>query len=176
MVGYIYVIGVESDTAVKIGWAKNPSARLSHLQTGSPASLKILKTYRCDTVREALATERKMHKILQDKCDIREWFVVDLKTVDAAFAASYAPVEAVLHDIAPDVDPIDALKAWLDKEGHSISWLARETGWTREMLSYVINKHKPMSRKLARVIEEKTGLALRKSLDDSESGPVKGDT
>lgn len=58
------------------------------------------------------------------------------------------------------IDPRDTLRDWLDKNGLTITWLARETGWTREMLSYVVNKHKPLSRKLAMVIREKTGLDL----------------
>lgn len=65
-------------------------------------------------------------------------------------------------------DDRDTLREWLEENGLTITWLARETGWTREMLSYVVNKHRPLSRKLARVIHEKTGLKLKKTESDNK--------
>lgn len=43
--GYVYVMGSEANSLVKIGWAKNPERRRSDLQMGSPVELEVLRTY-----------------------------------------------------------------------------------------------------------------------------------
>jgi hypothetical protein len=58
-------------------------------------------------------------------------------------------------------DDIEMLRAWLEENEGSISWLARQTGWSREMLSHVINRRRPLSRKLAGVLREKLGIDIK---------------
>lgn len=58
-------------------------------------------------------------------------------------------------------DDVETLRAWLEENERSISWLARQTGWSREMLSHVINRRRPLSRKLAGVLREKLGIDIK---------------
>jgi hypothetical protein len=58
-------------------------------------------------------------------------------------------------------DEIEMLRAWLEENERSISWLARQTGWSREMLSHVINRRRPLSQKLAGVLHEKLGIDIK---------------
>lgn len=41
MIGFVYAIGTESGSVVKIGFSENPSARLGDLQVGNPDQLKV---------------------------------------------------------------------------------------------------------------------------------------
>jgi hypothetical protein len=51
---------------------------------------------------------------------------------------------------AAAADPRDTLREWIAERGCSIAWVAEQIGWSREMLSYVVNKRCPLSPKLAR--------------------------
>ena len=57
-------------------------------------------------------------------------------------------------------DPRDILRAWLDENERSIAWASRQIGWTRVQLSNVVNKKRPMSRKLAQALKEKLAIPL----------------
>jgi plasmid maintenance system antidote protein VapI len=57
-------------------------------------------------------------------------------------------------------DPRDVLRAWLDDNERSIAWAARQIGWTREQLSRVVNKQRPMSAKLAIALRDTLGIAV----------------
>ena len=57
-------------------------------------------------------------------------------------------------------DPRDVLRAWLDDNERSIAWVARQIGWTREQLSRVVNKQRPMSAKLAIALRDTLGIAV----------------
>ncbi len=58
-------------------------------------------------------------------------------------------------------DDIEKIRTWLEENERTLAWLARQTGWSREMLSYVMNGHRPLSKKLASAISDKTGIALK---------------
>jgi hypothetical protein len=57
-------------------------------------------------------------------------------------------------------DPRDILDAWVKARGCSVTWVAQQVGWSREMLSQVINKQQRMSKKLARDLREKLGIPV----------------
>jgi antitoxin component HigA of HigAB toxin-antitoxin module len=58
-------------------------------------------------------------------------------------------------------DPRDVLRAWIEQRGCSITWVAAQIGWSREMLSYVLHKQQRMSPKLARDLREKLGVPVQ---------------
>lgn len=57
-------------------------------------------------------------------------------------------------------DPRDVFNEWRQRWGKTLTEIADEIGWTREQLSYVSNKRKTMSKKLARSIEREYDLQL----------------
>jgi len=63
---------------VKIGFSKDPEARLKNLQTGSPNKLKIRKVIEFETKREAEIVERCLHNIGKKKYKKLEgeWFLI----------------------------------------------------------------------------------------------------
>ncbi len=52
------------------------------------------------------------------------------------------------------------LKAWMKKEGRKSGWVAQQVGRSETWMSYILNRRKPMSDKLARDLQEKFGLPL----------------
>lgn len=58
-------------------------------------------------------------------------------------------------------DPRDDLRQWMDAHDRGPTWVAEQSGWTREMISYVYHKRKKMSRKLARDLQERLGIDIR---------------
>jgi len=57
-------------------------------------------------------------------------------------------------------DPRDVFNEWRRQSGKTLTEIADEIGWTREQLSYVANKRKTMSKKLARSIEREYDLRI----------------
>lgn len=70
-------------------------------------------------------------------------------------------------------DPRDVLKEWVEDRGCSLTWVAEKTGWSREMISYVYNKKRAMSKKLALDLRTKLEIPLQWSADQPivESNP-----
>ncbi len=58
------------------------------------------------------------------------------------------------------MDEIDQIKKWLDDNERSIAWLARRVDWNRSLLSGVLNRKRPLSRKLARALSEVLGFTV----------------
>ena len=57
-------------------------------------------------------------------------------------------------------DPRDVFKDWVVNRGCSLTWVAEKTGWSREMISYVYNKKRTMSKKLALDLRTKLEIPL----------------
>ena len=72
--GYIYFIADEALEAVKIGYSKNPWARVKDLQTGRPAKLSVVATVRTTEVSEVT-----LHDIFSDERQAGEWFYVSTR-------------------------------------------------------------------------------------------------
>lgn len=68
----IYVIAeLDGDGFVKIGRAVDPSKRLNELQIGNPRQLRLSSSF---VPKDAVATERQIHKWLKDSRVRGEWF------------------------------------------------------------------------------------------------------
>lgn len=74
--GYIYFIGDEAVSMVKIGYSDKPSRRLRELQIGSPVKLNIIHKIKGNKI-----TEEQLHRKFADCKSHGEWFIVkdDLK-------------------------------------------------------------------------------------------------
>lgn len=70
--GKIYLIGNVQNKVVKIGYSKTPRQRLKKLQTGSPYSLTIFKTF-----NGTLDIENKLHKKYKNQKLNGEWFKME---------------------------------------------------------------------------------------------------
>jgi hypothetical protein len=66
---FVYVIQAAPGTPIKVGVAKNPQARMAHLQTGNPAELRLLFV-----VPGAHDLEADFHHRLADSSVRGEWF------------------------------------------------------------------------------------------------------
>lgn len=67
--GCLYFIRSEAQEAVKIGFAKDPEARLGILQTGNPSKLKLYQTFPA-----TLAVEQAIHTAFRDYAIKGEWY------------------------------------------------------------------------------------------------------
>ena len=67
--GYIYFIQVEHSGPIKIGIAKDPQARLNHLQSGNPFLLRLLYCFPAVPEIESL-----YHYAFREECIKGEWF------------------------------------------------------------------------------------------------------
>lgn len=87
MTGFMYVVGphdpgMELPTpAVKIGKAKDPSARLKLIQTGSPLKLAIYALWKFPTMADANEVESACHRWFKSKRTSGEWFDVKCEDV-----------------------------------------------------------------------------------------------
>jgi hypothetical protein len=78
MKGFIYLITMEPDEYVKIGFTRqNPKARLASLQTGCPQTLH-LRGYFPGTLDE----EKRLHQVFEPLSYRGEWFYVERKLRD----------------------------------------------------------------------------------------------
>lgn len=66
---YVYVVGTDWDSAVKIGYSKNPWARAKELQTGNASKVEVLAHFRCSA-----NSERDIHEVLASFRHVGEWF------------------------------------------------------------------------------------------------------
>lgn len=69
--GYVYFISDSNLETVKIGYSKNPWARVKDLQTGRTAKLSVVATLRTTEV-----SENDIHGIFEDERESGEWFRV----------------------------------------------------------------------------------------------------
>jgi len=67
--GYVYFIHDATSDAVKIGWAKDPFARLRDLQIGNPNNLTLAFCFATER-----NTERILHKRFRNQHIRGEWF------------------------------------------------------------------------------------------------------
>lgn len=81
---YVYVIGAADIQAVKIGWARNPTQRLSDMQTGSPVPLALLwmryhpRAWELESALHRHFGERRLHG---------EWFDLGPDSLSAVCTA-----------------------------------------------------------------------------------------
>ena len=91
--GYVYFIGEPNSDKVKIGFSKNPWARLKNLQTASHAKLEIV----CHT-RTANVSEADIHYALREYRVNGEWF--------ARAGAVESAINAIKSGVVKDADEL----------------------------------------------------------------------
>lgn len=69
--GYVYFIGTDFDSPIKIGFSSNPWARVNDLGVGTEKHLKVLLTFKAER-----ASEYEYHKIFKQYNEKREWYSV----------------------------------------------------------------------------------------------------
>lgn len=84
MSGYVYAIGIEATTYVKIGHAGSPERRLAGMQGSLPFKLELLYTLQ---VEHPLAVERTLHEMLAPARVRGEWFEMPETSLEELFAA-----------------------------------------------------------------------------------------
>ena len=98
---YVYFIADEGFTAVKIGRAKAPRARLAELQIGSPVRLNLMATFAGGRNEESM-----LHECFADWRTEGEWFSLAPELV--CLIALLAPWRVPgVHD-DPGLDPVRA--------------------------------------------------------------------
>lgn len=67
--GWVYFAQVGSGGSIKIGWSKNPAARIAKMQTGLPSPLRLL-----GVIPGSKAAEREAHILFAHGRKRGEWF------------------------------------------------------------------------------------------------------
>ena len=70
----VYMVGIEGEPYIKVGYASELSSRMVNMQVGSPKKLMVLAVFAGDVKSEAL-----MHRELQEHHVRGEWFDYDEK-------------------------------------------------------------------------------------------------
>jgi predicted GIY-YIG superfamily endonuclease len=114
----LYFVQEQGSDLVKVGYAKDPAARIAQLQTGSPRKLTILDIVEGDRQAEAILHRRlrTMHKGVRG-----EWFILDEET--RALLSSYRT--GSLRESIEREKAMRKLQAILDDMGKSIQRLRR---------------------------------------------------
>jgi antitoxin component HigA of HigAB toxin-antitoxin module len=53
------------------------------------------------------------------------------------------------------MDRVDVLKDWMEREGRKAKWVAAQIARSETWLSYILNRRRPMSDKIARDLQAK---------------------
>jgi hypothetical protein len=56
------------------------------------------------------------------------------------------------------MDRVTILKDWMQREGRKAKWVAEQVECSDTWMSYILNRHKPLSDKLARKLQETLGV------------------
>lgn len=119
--GWVYVIGMDGTTLVKIGQTHtSPETRLKSLQTGIPYRLKLLKVYACENQE---SVEKKLHRLLQNARAIGEWFDTGLAEIDALFLDALIPDPPIVSSVFGK-----NLLYWRTRRGLTIRALSKASG------------------------------------------------
>lgn len=83
--GHIYLIGVDYNSPVKIGFSLNPWARLKEISTGNHSELNVLLSFKGEKKLES-----SIHKELKEFRTKNEWFLIPKVIVDILIEYSKA--------------------------------------------------------------------------------------
>jgi len=112
---YVYVIGADFNSPVKIGVASDVSKRLERLQSGNPVTLSVL--WQSAPLADAYSLERYMHKHYAEYSVRGEWFSIpNLATVSLEMVASTfeADTEATTKRLPTAIAASAAAKCLVD--------------------------------------------------------------
>ncbi len=73
---YVYIIksGDKVNAPFKVGVADDPNSRIKILQVGNPDHLYLVMHIECDSRDKAFKLENKLHRMLQGRHILGEWF------------------------------------------------------------------------------------------------------
>ena len=73
---YVYIIksGDKVNAPFKVGVADDPQSRIKTLQVGNPDHLYLVMYIECDSRDKAFKLENKLHRMLQGRHILGEWF------------------------------------------------------------------------------------------------------
>ena len=80
---YVYFIRSGKGGPIKIGKSNTPEKRMADLQTGNPYKLYLIAFIHCNSEKEAIKLERKIHRLFKKRRMLGEWFhpQINLKDV-----------------------------------------------------------------------------------------------
>lgn len=94
-IGFVYLIKSHENQLVKIGFSKNPVARLEALQTSSPTRLYFLATLKCENPR---LVEKIIHKEFISKKVSGEWFRLLDEDIAYIYSSRKMGLDWLIHD------------------------------------------------------------------------------
>jgi hypothetical protein len=92
---YIYLIKSVDDSYYKIGISKHPNKRLSQLQTGNSAELKLIGVYQSEFANQIEGTLQRRYSHLHKN---GEWFDMDIK-IELTFIDECQKIEETLSSL-----------------------------------------------------------------------------
>src|SRR5919109_4459900 len=168
--GYVYAIGIEGTTLVKIGRTQNVEQRLRALQTGIPYRLKVLKVYPC---AEPQAIEQRMHALLKERCHVGEWFDFEVQGLDAVFqdASTVPPLADVVQRLG------EALHLARRRRDMTIKDLAVHTGVSPTIILLIETGKRPqvnfaLIAKLAKRLPVSLDALVKQDEEDEPEPPL----
>jgi hypothetical protein len=94
-IGFVYLIKSHENQLVKIGFSKNPVARLEALQTSSPTRLYFLATLKCENPR---LVEKSIHTEFISKKVSGEWFSLSDEDIAYIYSSKEMGLDWEIHD------------------------------------------------------------------------------
>ena len=84
---YVYFVRAGNRGAIKIGMARNVERRLATMQTGNAFELKIMACICCESKRDALILEKRLHSKFKRQRIRGEWFQgnIDFRSIKEDF-------------------------------------------------------------------------------------------
>lgn len=94
-IGFVYLIKSHENQLIKIGYSKNPIARLEALQTSSPTRLYFLATLKCENPR---LVEKSIHNEFISKKVSGEWFSLSDEDIAYIYSSKTMGFDWLIHD------------------------------------------------------------------------------
>lgn len=108
-IGFVYLIKSHETGFIKIGFSKDPLARLECLQTSSPSLLYLLATLKCSNPR---SIEKSIHNHFASKRINGEWFSLSDSDLSTLFASYKAGLNWDVYDHHWSDDLVCSWKKW----------------------------------------------------------------
>ena len=74
------------------------------------------------------------------------------------------------------MDRVAILKDWMTREGRKAKWVAAQVDCSDTWMSYILNRHKPLSDRLARKLQDTLGIRFDDLPRAKRSAPRRRDT
>jgi len=146
MSGYVYAIGIEGSTLIKIGHSKSPNKRLASMQTGLPFKLEIVYQLRVEDPRRI---ELTLHRMLAEQQTRGEWFEMPKIALPELFATAVEkPAALGLEPKSKGGFDSSALGEWLYlariEQRLTLKQVEAKSGLTNSLISNIEKGKRPM--------------------------------